>query len=300
MIVRRFLSLLLLAVLAAAIAVTPPRRTEARAPAAVARHVIVLSFDGMRPDALAGVWPASLRAQGAVSWSARTTLPSTTLPSHTSMVTGVGPEVHNVRFNNWETDQPRLALPTMFTEVRRAGGTVRLIVAKPKLRFLAAADLVIYHDYPRRRQAEVAAIAGQMFKEERPTLLFIHVADPDALGHRDGWLSKSYLAVIAEVPAVVAGLLRDVAAAGRLAETLLIVTADHGGHGRTHGTALPEDVTIPWLALGGAARPGVTLTQPIMTFDTAATVLHALGVPIPAGWQGRPVTQALRALVPQR
>jgi len=296
---RRSLSLLL-AALAVAITAAPPLQTEARAPAAVARHVIVISFDGMRADALQRVWPASLRAQSAASWSARTTLPSTTMPSHTSMVTGVGPEIHNVRFNNWDTDQPRLALPTMFTEVRRSGGTVRLIVAKPKLRFLAARELVIYHNYPRRRQAEVAAIAGQTFREERPTLLFIHVADPDAVGHRDGWMSEPYLAVIAEVPAVVAGLLRDVAAAGLLSETLLVVTSDHGGHGRIHGSAMPEDVTIPWVALGGAARTGVTLTQPIMTFDTAATVLHALGVPIPPVWQGRPVTQALRALVPQR
>jgi arylsulfatase A-like enzyme len=37
-----------------------------------------------------------------------------------------------------------------------------------------------------------------------------------------------------------------------------------------------------------------------MTFDAAATILDALGVPIPPGWHGRPVTQAQRDLVPQR
>ncbi|MGH7753437.1 MAG: alkaline phosphatase family protein [Gemmatimonadales bacterium] len=296
---RRPFSLFIL-VLAAAITVAPPLHTEARAPGAVARHVILISFDGMRADALQRVWPASLQAQGAASWSARTTLPSSTLPSHASMVTGVGPEIHNVRFNNWDTDQPRLALPTIFTEVRRAGGSVRVIVTKPKLRFLAAPELVIYHNYPRRRQGEVVAIVGQTFRAERPTLLFVHVADPDAVGHRAGWMSEPYLAVIAEVPSLVAGLLRDVVAAGVLNETLLIVTADHGGHSRTHGTDLPEDMMIPWVALGGAARPGLTLTQPIVTYDTAATVLYALGVPIPAGWVGRSITGALRAVVPQR
>ncbi len=297
---RGLRTLLLLVLLAVAIVAAPPRQTEARAPAAVARHVIVVSFDGMRPDALRRVWSPTLQAQSAASWTARTTRPSVTMPAHTSMVTGVGPEIHNVRFNDWGTDRPRLALPTIFTEVRRSSGSVRVIVTKPKLRFLAAPELVTYLSYPRHRQAEVLAIAGQTFRAEQPTLLFVHVADPDAVGHRSGWMSEPYLEVIAEVPVLVAGLLRDVVAAGVLSETLVIITADHGGHGRTHGTDLAEDMTIPWVALGGAARPGLTLTQPIVIYDTAATVLSALGVAIPPAWQGRPVLAALRALVPQR
>jgi len=290
----------LLAVLALGIGVLAPGPTLARAPAAVARHVIVLSLDGARPDALQRVWPPSLRAQSAASWSARTILPSSTMPAHTSMVSGVGPDVHRVTFNDWRPGQSRLFLPTIFTEVRRAGGTVRLLVAKRKLEFLAAPDLVTYLSFPRHRQEDVIERAGQVFAQERPALLFIHVADPDDAGHRHGWMSEPYLNVISELPLLIARLLRDVSAAGRLADTLLIVTADHGGHGRTHGTALPEDMTIPWVALGGAARGGVTLTQPIRTYDTAATVLAALGLPIPAGWQGRPVAEALAATAPTR
>jgi len=33
-------------------------------------------------------------------------------------------------------------------------------------------------------------------------------------------------------------------------ETLLIITADHGGHDTTHGSSMPEDMTIPWIASG--------------------------------------------------
>ncbi|MGH2454427.1 MAG: alkaline phosphatase family protein [bacterium] len=290
----------LLAVLALSIGGLAPGPTLARAPAAGARHVIVLSFDGARPDALQRVWPPSLRAQSAASWSARTILPSSTMPSHTSMVSGVGPEIHRVTFNDWQPGQPRLSLPTIFTEVRRAGGTVRLLVAKRKLEFLAAPDLVTYLSFPRHRQEDVIERAGQVFAQERPALLFIHVADPDDAGHRHGWMSEPYLNVISELPLLIARLLGDVSAAGQLATTLLIVTADHGGHGRTHGTALPEDMTIPWVALGGAARAGVTLNQAIRTYDTAATVLAALGLPIPAGWQGRPVAEALATPAPTR
>ncbi len=261
-----------------------------------ARHVIIVSFDGLRADALQSVWPARLRQQGAASWSARTVLPSSTLPAHTSMVTGVGPEVHGVRFNDWQPDQDRLSRTTIFTRVRAAGGRVAVLVTKQKLLFLVPPDVPAeWLLFPRYRQGAVIAEAAQRFREQRPALLFVHVADPDDAGHRSGWMSPPYLAVVAQIPGLVEGLLAQVHRAGRLAQTLLIVTADHGGHGRTHGTDRPEDITIPWVALGGLARAGVTLQGPIATYDTAVTTLYALGISLPA-WQGRPVREALDAV----
>jgi predicted AlkP superfamily pyrophosphatase or phosphodiesterase len=266
---------------------------------APARHVVIMSFDGLRADALQSVWPAALRQQGAASWTARTVVPSSTLPAHTSMVAGVGPEIHQIRFNDWTPSQDRLTLPTIFTRVRGAGSAVVVIVAKPKLRFIVPADLAAeWLLFPRYRQAAVLDVAAQRFRDRRPALLFVHVADPDDAGHRAGWMSPTYLAVVQGIPALVERFLSQVRAADRWEETLLIVTADHGGHGSTHGSGRSEDVTIPWIALGGAARPGVTLTGPVRIYDTAATTLFALGIPAPAGWQGRPVREALKSAVP--
>lgn len=286
----RFVALALL------IAASPQRGSAASPPA---RHVIIISLDGARADALQAVWPVSLRDRSAVSWSALTTMPSSTLPSHTSMVTGVNPQIHGVGFNDWRPGQMRLALPTVFTEVRRRGGAVHLLVAKEKLRFLVPEEVPLdYLAYPRHRQADVIAAAARLFAERRPALLFVHVADADDVGHRYGWMSSRYLTVIAAVPALVDGLLQAIRAAGALNDTLVIVTADHGGHGRTHGTALPEDLTIPWVALGGPVRGGVVLERRIWTYDTAATALFALGLPVPDNWQGRPVVEALRVATP--
>jgi hypothetical protein len=50
-------------------------------------------------------------------------------------------------------------------------------------------------------------------------------------------------------------------------------------------------MTIPWLAVGPGVLAGVTLTRTITTYDTAATALHALGLPIPARWDGQPVQE---------
>ncbi len=265
-------------------------------PARQARAVVVLSFDGVRADALQGAWPEVLRGQAAASWSARTVLPSLTLPAHVSMVSGVGPEVHGVRFNDWTPEMGRLTLPTIFTRVRGAGGGVVVLLAKPKLRFLVPADLPAeWLAFPRHRQAAVLDVAAQRFRQERPALLFVHVADPDDAGHRHGWMSAPYLAVVREIPALVERFLAQVRAAGAWEQTLLLLTSDHGGHGVVHGSGRPEDVTIPWIAMGGLARAGVELTQPIMIYDTAATTLAALELQVPPQWQGRPVREALAA-----
>jgi predicted AlkP superfamily pyrophosphatase or phosphodiesterase len=262
-----------------------------------ARHVVVLSLDGARADALRAATPAALAARGAVSWTARTTLPSVTLSAHASMLSGVPPSVHGVVGNDWHQGQPYFERPTVFSEVTRAGGRAVGLVAKAKLLMLmppgsvaAARHLV----YPRHRQADVVEAAAALFAAQRPALLFVHVADPDDAGHRSGWMGPDYLRVVAGLPALVERLLRALHESGAAAGSLLLVTADHGGHGRIHGTDRPEDVTVPWLAFGGAARAGVVLKREIVTYDTAATVLAALGLPVPGDWHGRPVREALR------
>lgn len=263
----------------------------------VARHVIVLSLDGARADAMQAAVPRALAARGAVSWTAQTTYPSLTLPAHASMLSGVGPAVHGVTFNDWRPGGPYFPRATVFTEVTRAGGRAAAIVHKGKMLVFTPPGSVASAQhllYPRFRQADMVEAAARLFVEQRPALLFVHVADPDDTGHRRGWMSEEYLRVIAAVPALIERLLRALDEAGVAGQALLIVTADHGGHGIAHGTSRPEDMTIPWLAFGGAARAGAVLDRRIVVYDTAATALAALGVAVPGDWQGRPVWEAVR------
>ena len=73
----------------------------------------------------------------------------------------------------------------------------------------------------------------------------------------------------------------------------LIVTADHGGHERDHGSSDPRDVTIPWIAWGRGVKPAL-LADPVETYDTASTVLWLLKVSQPAEWAGNPVLAGFR------
>src|SRR5690606_22185326 len=92
--------------------------------AAPARHVLVISIDGLRPDALMQAQAPVVKAlvpRGAATLAARTILPSLTLPSHTSMLTGVGPDKHEITWNTWKPQYGVVKVPTVFEVARRAG-----------------------------------------------------------------------------------------------------------------------------------------------------------------------------------
>jgi arylsulfatase A-like enzyme len=122
-------------------------------------------------------------------------------------------------------------------------------------------------------------------------VLFIHFATTDDMGHVYGWLSPEQLSVVYRADEAIGELLDALDAKGLRDETLLIVTADHGGHNSTHGSSRPEDMTIPWIASGQGIQAG-ELTTPIYTMDTAATAAYTLGLPIPTEWDGVPVLEA--------
>jgi predicted AlkP superfamily pyrophosphatase or phosphodiesterase len=122
-------------------------------------------------------------------------------------------------------------------------------------------------------------------------ILFIHFGIADGMGHSYGWLSPQQFSVLFRADEALGRFLEELDARNLRNETLFIVTADHGGHGSTHGSNSPEDMTIPWIASGAGIQPKA-LTSFIQTTDTAATVAFALGLPIPAEWDGAPVYEA--------
>ncbi len=254
------------------------------------RYVIIMSFDGLRADALRQVMPEALLARAAYSWEAQTTLPSSTMPAHASMLSGVGPDIHRVRFNVWAPGRGYFTLPTVFSLTTATGKTAAAFVTKPKLLFFMRPGTVAEAEhllFPTYDQTAATREAMRYLPRARPHLLFIHLADPDDAGHARGWMSAPYMAAVRKVPDTVGIVIDVLERMLAIKDSLLIVTSDHGGHGRTHGSAHPDDVTIPWLAFG-AVEPG-PIRRPIVTYDTAATALAALGIPIPAAWQGKPV-----------
>jgi arylsulfatase A-like enzyme len=122
----------------------------------------------------------------------------------------------------------------------------------------------------------------------QPNLLFVHLSGPDDAGHRTGWMSADYRAAVRAADSAVAAILAAAEEAFGSDNYTVLVTSDHGGQGRDHGSDDLLDVTIPWIAWGAAVAPGM-VTGPVNTMDTAATVLYLLGIEPPSDWEGRPV-----------
>lgn len=106
--------------------------------AAQAKRVVLVSIDGLRPDAIEKAGATNLRKlieRGAFCPAAETIRPSITLPSHTSMVTGLDFHRHGVVWNNYRPGH--IDHPTVFSVVSRSGGQTAMLFSKDKFHYLA-------------------------------------------------------------------------------------------------------------------------------------------------------------------
>ena len=88
-----------------------------------------------------------------------------------------------------------------------------------------------------------------------------------------------------------AGVLTALEEAGILGQTLVVVMADHGGHGHTHGTDSADDMTIPVIFSGAGVRPNQVIASPVSYPQHHAYVAHSLGLPVPPHWHGRIIAE---------
>ena len=109
-----------------------------------ARHVVLISIDGMRPASYTSAGPAkiptlrALAARGAYASGVVGVLPTVTYPSHTTMITGVPPAIHGIVNNTWLDPEARAAgawywyardikVPTLPGLIRASGMTAAAV-----------------------------------------------------------------------------------------------------------------------------------------------------------------------------
>ena len=257
-------------------------------------NVVIISIDGLRSDALAQAETPvldGLRAQGSYQAAARAVLPSVTLINHASMLGGMGPDKHGIYWNADNADLGKINGPTLFSEAHAAGLQTAMVVGKPKFEDLVLPNSVDTYIYAGYTDQQVVNDALALLETGLPDILFIHLPDVDSMGHALGWMSLNQLRTINRTDGLIGQLVAVLEAKDAFRYTLLIVTSDHGGRGKTHGSDSPKDTTIPWMVMGPGVPIGLDLDSDIVTYDTAATVLYALHVPIPKVWDGQPVLE---------
>jgi len=250
--------------------------------------VAIISIDGLRADAIQIAGASNilaLAARGAFSWNAQTIYPSTTLPSHVSMLTGYSPEAHGMTWDEYEPTRGQITVPTIFALARAKGLRTSVVAGKEKFTHFRDTGSCDSFALAPALDDEVASRA-QSASSAAPDLLFIHLPQVDLTGHEKVWMSVDYLAAVRRADAAVGRI-----AASLPPSTTIIVTADHGGHGQNHGSDDRQDTTIPWVIAGPSTARGKQLSGAIVTMDTAATAAFVLGVPAQA-MQGRPIYEA--------
>lgn len=228
-------------------------------------RVVLISVDGLRGDAMAGMPTlTALRDRGLWTDSMRTVLPALTVPGHLSMLTGRDVTTLGIVSNDLDE---RYALnlvmngaSTVFDWVRGAGGTTAAVAGavfvppdrRADAERLFGVDTLVAADLA--EDSVRAQAVGIERNGKRPTLLFVHFSGADLAGHESGWivpgvrtsagadsLAPSYVSAALRVDSAIAGLWATLAADVEAGRTAIIVTADHGGGHGEHCAATPEE-----------------------------------------------------------
>ncbi len=253
--------------------------------------VLLILVDGMRPDSLAACghpFVGEMLAHSTSFLSAQTVMPSVTLPCHMSLFHSVTPQRHGILGNVY---MPPARPVRGITEVLRAAGKkCAFFYNWEELKDLSRPDSLAFgcylsgHVYGyENANPRLTALAKEYIRTDAPDFLFLYLGWTDAAGHDFGWMGDEYLRAVHGSWDCIESICRDLPD-----DYLTIVTADHGGHGRNHGTDMPEDMTIPILCYNRnlPARPA----EGGNIMDIAPTIAALLGAVPEREWEGAPLT----------
>lgn len=219
-------------------------------PAVAVDSVLIVSIDALHPAALSATSAPGLHAlmqPGRFTLQGRSVVPPKTLVAHTAMMTGLPPAQNGKRDNQWQPGEPQVEKPTLFDDARQAGYRTAYVYAKPKLGYLVNAAVDEHALAPDGGIERVRAF----FRQEGKRFAFLHVSGLEWAGMESGWLSNDYLDELKGIDAALAPLFDDVSRRGEYA---LVVTSDHAGHDRLHGSDHPDDYKLPLIVSGNLAR----------------------------------------------
>lgn len=213
--------------------------------------VLIVSIDALHPAALSEKTSPSLHAlmrPGHFTLEGRSVTPPLTLIAHTAMMTGQTPSQNGKQDNEWMAGAPRVAHETLLDVAKSRGFGTAYFYAKPKLGYLAsdAIDVrALARDDGVERARAFLTHNGRRF-------VFLHISGLEDAGAESGWLSAEYLNELTQIDRDLAPLVKEVLHRGSY---LVVVTSDHAGHARLHGTDDPEDSKLPLVMSSSKSLP---------------------------------------------
>ncbi|MFT5266492.1 MAG: hypothetical protein ACI8YQ_005257, partial [Polaribacter sp.] len=139
---------------------------------------------------------------------------------------------------------------------------------------------------------ETAQLASEYLKSKQPSFTFIHFDHVDHAGHEYGHGTTEYYKSVEKADIVLAEVMEAITSSGMANETLVIISADHGGIGKGHGGESLQEIEIPFILWGKSIKKNFKIIDPVYQYDNAATVAFAFGLKLPLACIGKPVKNA--------
>jgi predicted AlkP superfamily pyrophosphatase or phosphodiesterase len=219
--------------------------------------VLIVSIDALHPAALSQKTSPSLHrlmSSGRYTLQGQSVTPPLTLIAHTAMMTGLTPAQSGKQDNDWKPGLPQVKQATLFDVAKKLGYRTAYFYGKTKLGYLINASV----DEHALARDEGVDRAQAFFRGAGARFVFLHVSGLDVAGAESGWLSSTYLDELTYIDSSLSSLLADVAKRGRY---LIVVTSDHAGHAREHGTDHPDDFKLPVIIASDRVLPPVAAGQ---------------------------------------
>ena len=138
---------------------------------------------------------------------------------------------------------------------------------------------------------QLCTMAEECINRHKPTFLAVCFDQLDHTGHADGHDTPAYYATLERLDTYVGRIIEALKQAGIYDDTIIMMTADHGGINKGHGGKTLQEMEIPFIIAGKNIRQGGEFKECMMQFDTAATIAYIFGLQQPQAWIGRPMKQ---------
>ncbi len=252
--------------------------------------VILISIDGMRPDGMrecGNPYVKELEKICAYTYSAQSVNPSVTLPCHYSMAHSVTPQRHGILTNTYVPEVRPVT--RIFEKIKYAGGISSMFYGWEQLRDIARPGALKFASYIGSYMKEsvdttLSDEAIRCISENKPDFAFLYLVDTDDKGGHDcGWMSEEYLRRVSIALDNVKRIFDNFSD-----EYSIIIMSDHGGHDRSHGSTIPEDMIIPLFFYGKDFMAG-ELKEELSLLNIAPTIAKLMGIEPERDWEGSSV-----------
>ena len=290
---KKQFNLLLLAI---CIALTACSSTQENKP--IAKHVVMIGLDGFGAYAYHKADMPNLKklaSEGSWSVNTRSVLPSSSAVNWASILMSSTPTQHG--YTEWGSQTPEIPssvisqygkYPSIYTLIKeqQPENKTAVIYSWGGIIHLLEDQIIDFKLGTEGNDDKAVEESAKIIIKEKPTFTFIHLEEPDIVGHNLGHDSEGYYKELKNVDKRVGAIIDAVKEAGIENETIIMVVADHGGINTGHGGKDMMEVATPMVVKGPGIKANHEVSGQIMGFDYGITIARILKIKPHAAWRG--------------